>query len=108
MRRQDSKICSFNTLFPFQLVAGSDRRIYHSINKARYCINAVGNTKTWCTLIDLDFIAAFCFTVLDWVFMVLRTIGVCEDVIVHLKNIYSNSINIPVINNIPGKPLKNL
>lgn len=51
---------------------------------------------------DLDFVAAFDFTVLEWVFKVMRALGVCEDVINRLYNIYSDCITIPVINNIPG------
>ena len=92
-----------HTLSPFQLVAGKDRRIHHGINKARDCINAV--SKSGCALVDLDFIAAFDFTVLVWVLKVMRAKGVCEEVLNRLTNIYDNCITIPVINNIPGKPL---
>ena len=100
---------TFNhTLSPFQLVAGRDRRIHHGINKARDCINAVAKSKYGCALVDLDFIAAFDCTVLDWVFKVMRAKGVCEDVISRLSNIYSNCITIPVVNNVPGQPLYNL
>ena len=97
-----------HTLSPYQLVAGSDRRIHHGINKARDCINAVSKSKSGCALVDLDFIAAFDFTVLDWVFKVMRAKGVCEEVISRLLNIYSNCITIPVINNVPGNPIQNL
>ena len=97
-----------HTLSPYQLVAGKDRRIHHGINKARDCINAVSRTKTDCALVDLDFIAAFDYTVLDWVFQVMRAKGVSEDVINRLSNIYSNCITIPVINNVPGTPIHNL
>ena len=94
-----------HTLSPFQLVAGKDRRIHHGINKARDCINAVSKSKSGCALVDLDFIAAFDFTVLVWVLKVMRAKGVCEEVLNRLTNIYDNYITIPVINNIPGKPL---
>ena len=97
-----------HTLSPFQLVAGNDRRIHHGINKARDCINSVSRNKSGCALIDLDFVAAFDRTVLDWVFQVMRAKGVCEQVIARLCNIYSNCITIPVINNIPGRPLQNI
>ena len=100
---------TFNhTLSPFQLVAGNDRRIHHGINKARDCIQAVSRSKTGCALVDLDFIAAFDYTVLDWVFKVMKAMGVHEAVIGRLKNVYSNCITIPVINNIPGSPIQNL
>ena len=74
-----------HTLSPFQLVAGNDRRINHGINKARDCIHAVSTSKTGCALIDLDFIAAFDFTVLSWVFMVMSSMGVHEEVINRLN-----------------------
>ena len=93
-------------LSPFQLVAGRDRRIHHGINKARDCIQAVSKSKAGCDLIDIDFIAAFDLTVLDWVYKVMRAKGVCEEVISRLSNIYSNCITIPVINNIPAFPFK--
>ena len=57
---------TFNhTLSPFQLVAGRDRRIHHGINKARDCINAVSKSKSGCALVDLDFVAAFDYIVLE-------------------------------------------
>ena len=97
-----------HTLSPVQLVAGSDKRINHGINKARDCINAVSTSKIGCALIDLDFIAAFDFTVLNWVLQVLRAKGVCEEVTDRIFNIYKDCITIPVVNNIPGQPLENL
>ena len=84
------------------VVAGKDRRIHHGINKARDCVNAVSKSK------DLDFVAAFNFTVLDWVFKVMRATGVCEDVIRRLSNIYSDCITKPIINNVPGSAIRNL
>ena len=64
--------------------------------------------KTGCALIDLDFIAAFDYTFLDWVFKVMRAKGVCDEVIDRLRNMYSGCLTIPVINNVPGDPIKNL
>ena len=97
-----------HTLSPFQLVAGNDRRIHHGINKARDCIHAVSKSKASCALVDLDFIAAFDFTVLDWVLKVMRAKGVCEEVISRLENIYSSCSTIPVVNNVPGYAIQNL
>ena len=96
------------TLSPFQLVAGWDRRIHHGINKARDCINAVSKSKAGCAFIDLDFIAAFDYTIMDWIFKVMRAKGVCDEVIRRLTNIFSDCITIPIINNVPGSPLSNL
>ena len=39
------RISFHRTLSPFQMVAGSDRRIHHMINKARDCIFATSKTK---------------------------------------------------------------
>ena len=97
-----------HTLSPIQLVAGSDRRIHHGINKARDCINAVSKSKAGCALVDLDFIAAFDYTVMDWVMKVMRAKGVCEEVIKRISNIYKNCITIPVVNNKPGQPIENI
>ena len=96
-----------HTLSPIQLVGGDDRRIHHGINKARDCIQAVNKSKKGCALLDLDFEAAFDYTVFSWVFMVLQKKGLAEEVISRIKNLYGNRITIPVINNIPGRGLNN-
>ena len=77
------------------------------INKARDCIQAVSKSKLGCALLDLDFVAAFDYEVFSWVFDVLRAKGVSEAVILRLRNLYANSITIPVVNNVLGKPLNN-
>ena len=100
---------TFNhTLSPLQLVAGTDRRIHFGINKARDCINSVSGSKSGYALLDLDFIAAFDYTVFSWVFAVLRAKGVSETVISRVANMYANTITIPVVNNVTGQPLKNV
>ena len=100
---------TFNhTLSKVQLVAGSDRRIHFGINKARDCINAVSKSKSGYALIDLDFIAAFDYTVFSWVFAVLRAKGLTEKVITRISNMYANNITIPVVNNVTGQPLRNI
>ena len=97
-----------HTLSPMQMVAGDDRRIHHMINKARDCVFAVSKSKLGCALLDLDFIAAFDYQVFSWVFDVLRAKGVCEAVIARISNLYEDCITIPVINNVLGKPIKNV
>ena len=97
-----------HTLSPYQLVSGDDRRIHHGINKARDCIQAVTKSKTGCALLDLDFVAAFDYTVFEWVFMVLQKKGLPETVINRIRNVYQNRISIPVINNVPGQGMKNI
>ena len=97
-----------HTLSPVQMVAGDDRRIHHMINKARDCIFSVSKSKLGCAIMDLDFIAAFDRQVFSWVFAVLRAKGVPEDVIFRIQNIYKNSRTIPIVNNVRGRPIKNL
>ena len=95
------------TLSPYQLVAGDDRRIHHGINLARDAILASKKMKTGCAIIDTDYMAAFDFMVMSWVFKVLLRKGLSEDVISRLKNLYSDNISIVVVNNIYGKKVKN-
>ena len=95
------------TLSPFQLVAGDDRRIHHGINLARDAIQASGKLKTGCGLLDTDYMAAFDFLVMTWVFQVLRKKGLNEAVINRLANLYKDNVSIVVVNNIQGKAIKN-
>ena len=78
------------------------------INKARDCIYAVSKSKMGCAFLDLDFVAAFDLQVFSWVYDVLRAKGVSEEVISRISNIYDNCITIPVVNNVLGKPIKNI
>ena len=89
-------------------MAGTDRRIHFGINKARDCINSVSKSKTGYALLDLDFIAAFDYTVFSWVFDVLRAKGLSEVVISRIANMYADTITIPVVNNASSQPLKNI
>ena len=97
-----------HTLSPTQMMAGDDRRIHHMINKARDSIYAVSKSKQGCALLDLDFIAAFDNQVLSWVIAVLSAKGVSEKVTSRISLLYKDSITIPVVNNILGKPLMNI
>ena len=100
---------TFNhTLSTIHLVAGNDRRIHFGINKARDGINAVSKSKAGCAHLDLDFIAAFDYTVFSWVFAVLWAKGVSEPNISRMANLYSDGITIPGVNNVASQPLKNV
>ena len=66
----------------------------------------MSKSKQGCALLDLDFIAAFDYQVMSWIYDVLRAKGVCEAVIARIKNIYADSNTIPVVNNVLGKPLR--
>ena len=88
-------------------MAGDNRRIHHMINKARDCIYQVSKSKLGCAILDLDFEAAFDYQVFSWVFDVLRSKGVAEEVIARIANVYQDSVTIPIVNNTLGKPIKN-
>ena len=60
------------SLSPYQLVAGSDHRIHHGMNLARDAIHASSKLKSGCGLLDTDYMAAFDYLVMTWVFQVLR------------------------------------
>ena len=97
-----------HTLSPVQTVAGDNRRIHHMINQARDCIYSVSKSKLGCAILDLDFIAAFDRQAFSWVFAVLKAKGVAEDIIARIRNIYGDSVTIPVVNNQRGKVIRNV
>ena len=103
------KTVATNTISPYQLVAGDDRRIHHGINLARDAIQAASKiTKIGCGIADTDYQAAFDFLVMSWVFLVLKRKGLAEAVISRLKNLYEDNLSIIVVNNIEGKCVKNI
>ena len=87
-------------------MASDDRRIHHGINLASDAIQACGKLKTGCGLLDTDYMAAFDFLVMTWVFQVLRKKGLDLAVINRLANLYN--ISILVVNNIQGKAVNNI
>ena len=98
-----------HTLSPLQLVAGSDRRIHHGINMARNAIFAAGRPgHAGCGILDTDLVAAFDFLCMEWVFMVLDKKGLDSQVIERLRNLYSDSRTIVMVNNVPGKVVENI
>ena len=86
-----------------QYVGGNDRRIHHGISRARDAIYAVGQSKLGCGIADTDFVAAFDWLVLSWVWMVLSKLGVDNNNISRLKGLYEDSITITVVNNKLGR-----
>ena len=96
------------SLSPVQLVAGDDRRIHHGINLARDAIQQIGKSKSGCGILDLDFLAGFDWLDMAWVYLVLEKKGVAREVINRLKNIYSDSISVVVVNNVHGRALHNI
>ena len=96
-----------HTLSPNQFVAGDNRRIHHAINLARDAILAAGKSKLGCGILDTDYMAAFDFLIMLWVFKVLLKKGVSELVVNRLMNLYRENITIVVVNNVQGKALLN-
>ena len=90
-------------LSPLQYVAGNDRKIHHGIAHARDAISAAMKSKLGCGIADMDFIAAFDWLVLSWVWKVLDKLKVNSSVINRLQNLYTNSLSIVVVNNKLGQ-----
>ena len=96
-----------HTLSKNQLVAGEERRIYHGVNLAREAVFATSKSKDGCGILDTDYVAAFDFLVMHWVFKVLSKKGLCDQVIDRLKNLYKDNITVVVVNNVMGKSFLN-
>ena len=96
-----------HTLSSCQLAMGSDRRIHHGINGARDAIIAAGQKNICSGILDNGYQAAFDYMVLLWVFKVLHAKGLSDNVINHLKNLYSNNLTVVVVNNVPGRAFPN-
>ena len=94
-------------IFQYPVVAGSDRRIHHSIARARDAIFAASNRKEGCGILDTDYIAAFDWMVMQWVFKELAKKGLSNQVINRLKNLYRENLSVIVVNNVLGRVLKN-
>ena len=92
-----------HTLNPNQYSVGCDRNIHHGISKARDAIFAASSSKIGVGILDNDYMAAFDYMVLTWVFKVLKAKGLDETVIERLKNLYENHLTVVVVNNISGK-----
>jgi hypothetical protein len=98
-----------HSLSSLQLVAGEDRRIHHGINFARNAIYAAGKPgHPGCGILDTDLIAAFDWLCLDWAYKVLEKKGLQKQVILHLQNLYRENVAVVVVNNTPGKCIKNV
>ena len=97
-----------HTLNPNQLAAGDNRRIHHGINKARDAIMVANSRNQGSGILDNDYMAAFDYMVLTWVFKVLRAKGLNQDTIDLLKNMYNNHLTVVVINNVHGRCFINI
>ena len=86
-------------------MAGGNRQIHHGIARARDAISVANLRNLKCGLGDQDYVAAFDYLVLSWVWKVLEKKGVRSATINRLNNLYSNGITIPVVNSIPGRAI---
>ena len=96
-----------HTLSKSQLAVGDDRRIHHGINKVRDAIFAASNRNQKCGVLDNDYMAAFDYMVLTWVFQVLLAKGLDKQVVNRLHNLYSNHLTVVVINGVQGRCFPN-
>ena len=85
-----------HTLSPHQFVAGANRRTHHGINFARDAIDVASKSREGCGILDTDYMAAFDYLVMHWVFKVLSKKGLCDQVISRLQNLYTDNITIVV------------
>ena len=90
-------------LSPLQYVAGQNRKIHHGIARARDAVYIASKSKLGCGIADMDFVAAFDWLVLNWVWKVLEKFGVYVATINRLKNLYACSITVVVVNNKLGQ-----
>ena len=104
---QRLKKVATHTLNQNQLSAGDDRRIHHGINKARDAIFMANSRNEGAGILDNDYMSAFDFMVLTWVFQVLEAKGADKKFINTLKNMYDNHLTVVVVNNVQGKCFKN-
>ena len=96
-----------HTLNQNQLSAGDNRRIHHGINRARDAIFMSNSRNKGSGILDNDYMNAFDYMVLTWVFKVLEAKGACKEFINTLKRMYADHLTVVVVNNIPGKCFHN-
>ena len=102
------KKLSTHTLSNNQLVAGDNRRIHHGINKARDAISAASKMQSGCGIADTDFMQAFDWMCLRWIWAVLEAKGMDNSVISRYINLYKDNISICVMNNTLGSIFPNI
>ena len=95
-------------LSPNQFVAGQNRSIHHGIARAREAITIATSRNLRCGIGDQDYIAAFDFLVLSWVWQVLDHKGVSNVTISRLQNLYADGLTVPIVNSIPGRAVKDI
>ena len=74
--------------------------MHHGVNLARDAIFAAGKSKLGCGILDTDYMAAFDYLVMHWVFLVLQKKGLSEQVTARLMNLYKDNITVVVVNNV--------
>ena len=63
----------------------------------------MGQSKVGCGIADTDFVAAFDWLVLSWVWKVLLKLGVDSSVVRRVQGLYEDNITITVVNNTLGR-----
>ena len=59
-------------------------------------------------ILDNDYMAAFDYMVLTWVFKVLKAKGLNQETINRLKNLYGDHLTVVVVNNVQGRCFLNI
>ena len=67
--------------------------MHHGVNLARDAVLAATKSKVGCGIQDTDYMAAFDYFVMHWVFRVLAKKGLSDKFIARLKNLYNDNIN---------------
>ena len=75
---------------------------------ARDAITVAEKNKLSCGILETDYMAAFDYLVMHWVFKILARKGVREQEIQRLKKLYAENITVVVVNNSMGKAIMNL
>ena len=81
-----------HTLSNHQLASGSNRRIYHGINRIRDLIQTSRRHKGGYGVLDNDYRCTFDLMLMNWVYLVMLAKGVDERVVEWLKNLYRDII----------------
>ena len=96
-----------HTVCENQFALGTNKNISHAIALARDAIWAASKKTDRCAIADLDFMSAFNFLCMEWVYAVLEKKGMRIEAIQRIRRYYDNSVTIPIVNRIPGRPIVN-
>ena len=91
-----------------QLVATTDSRLHHGINKVRDAITVLGKRGAGGAIADFDFTAAFDNLCLNFCFKVMKKKGISQIFVDRLKRLYKNGVTRVCVNDKVGDPIQNI